>query len=242
MPSTSYTDPRLAALYDRLNPRGPDWEFYLGLAGTGPLRVLDMGCGTGELACLFAAAGHEATGADPAPAMLAIARGRPGGERVTWIEAGATDLATDRRFDLAIMTGHAFQVLRSDAEIGAALATFRRHVVPGGRLAFETRNPEVRAWETWTADDIDVVDLPGHGRVEVGYQTTGVEGELVTYAIRFRFGPDDLVLSHDTLRFIGRERLAALLAEAGFADLAWFGDWDASPVTPASPELIVVAR
>lgn len=242
MPSTSYTDPRLAALYDRLNPRGPDWEFYLGLAGTQPLAVLDMGCGTGELACLFAAAGHRATGADPAPAMLEIARHRPGGERVTWIEADATELDVAARFDLAIMTGHAFQVLRSDETIAAALVTFRRHIVPGGRLAFETRNPEVRAWESWTADDIDVVDLPGHGRVEVGYQTTGVDGELVTYEIRFRFGPDDLVLSHDTLRFIGRERLGVLLAEAGFADIAWYGDWDASPVTPTSPELIVVAR
>ena len=32
MPSTSYTDPRLAALYDLLNTGRKDWDFYLALA------------------------------------------------------------------------------------------------------------------------------------------------------------------------------------------------------------------
>ena len=47
MPSTSYTDPRLAALYDLLNTGMKDWDFYLALAEGSPLAVLDMGCGTG---------------------------------------------------------------------------------------------------------------------------------------------------------------------------------------------------
>ncbi len=68
-PGESYADPRLAALYDALNPSDASTAFYLGLAGPAPARILDMGCGTGLLACEFAARGHDVTGADPAAAM-----------------------------------------------------------------------------------------------------------------------------------------------------------------------------
>jgi SAM-dependent methyltransferase len=240
--STSYTDPRLAALYDLLNTGRADWDFYLALAGETPQRVLDVGCGTGGLAVDFARRGHAASGADPAEAMLAIARRRPGGEYVTWVRSGAADLAIETRFDLIVMTGHAFQVLREDAEIDAALTAMRRHLAPGGRLAFETRNGAVRAWEGWVAEDVDIVDLAGHGEVRVGYQTVAVAGPLVTYEIRFDFGGDDRTVATDTLRFMEEAELRAFLARAGFTDVTLLGDWDGSPVGPQSPELIAVAR
>ena len=50
-------------------------------------RVLDLGCGTGLLATAIAARGPAVTGVDPAAAMLAIARDREGGGRVTWVHA-----------------------------------------------------------------------------------------------------------------------------------------------------------
>jgi len=35
--------------------------------------------------------------------------------------------------------------------------------------------------------------------------------------------------------------LAGFLTEAGLADVTWYGDWDRSPVGPASPEIIAIA-
>ncbi len=241
MASTSYTDPRLAALYDLLNTGRRDWDFYLALAG-GPCCVLDVGCGTGGLAIDFAARGHMASGADPARAMLEIARARPGGNAVTWIPSDAAGLDLEARFDLIVMTGHAFQVLRSDDEIAGALATLRRHLAPVGRLGFETRNGAVRDWENWVAEDVDVVDLPGHGKVTVGYQTVAVDGPLVTYEIRFDFGGNDKTVATDVLRFMEQAELEAFLQDTGFTDITMLGDWDGSVVGPASPELIAIAR
>ena len=44
-----------------------------------------------------------------------------------------------------------------------------------------------------------------------------------------------------TLRFMSRDQLAAFLAESGFTNITWFGDWDRSAISSASPEIIVIA-
>lgn len=48
-------------------------------------RMLDIGCGTGVFALLLADRGFEVVGVDPAEASMAVARAKPGGERVRWI-------------------------------------------------------------------------------------------------------------------------------------------------------------
>ncbi len=254
-PSASYADPRLAALYDALNPPDASTAFYLGLPGPPPARILDMGCGTGQLACEFAGRGHHVTGADPAAAMLAVARARPGGDQVRWIQAGAAALATSARYDLIIMTGHVFQLLLEDRDVRAALRALARHLAPGGRLAFETRNPAVAEWQDWNPRDTwQQVEVAGLA-AEVHYDISAVAGELVTYETWYRFagpdagsGPDagpgpgpGTVVVPDTLRFMDQGQVAAFLAEAGLTQVTWYGDWDGSPCGPASPEIIAVA-
>jgi SAM-dependent methyltransferase len=241
-PSESYADPRLAALYDALNPADAAAAFYLSLPGAPPARILDVGCGTGMLACEFATRGYDVTGADPAAAMLAQARGRAGGDQVRWIQASAAGLATGPSFDLIIMTGHVFQLLLEDQDVRAALRALARHLAPGGRLAFETRNPAVREWQDWNPRDTrQRVEAAGI-TADVHYDIRAVAGELVTYETWYQFaGARDPVVVPDTLRFTGQARAAAFLAEAGFTQVTWHGDWDGSPYGPASPEIIAVA-
>jgi SAM-dependent methyltransferase len=241
-PSESYADPRLAALYDALNPAGAAAAFYLSLPGAPPARILDVGCGTGLLACEFATRGYDVTGADPAAAMLATARGRPGGDQVRWIQASAAGLDTGTTFDLIIMTGHVFQLLLEDRDVRAALRVLARHLAPGGRLAFETRNPAVREWQDWNPRDTrQRVEAAGI-TADVHYDISAVAGELVTYETWFQFaGARDPVVVPDTLRFMDQAQVAGFLAKAGLAQVTWYGDWDGSPYGPASPEIIAVA-
>lgn len=241
MLSAAYADTRLAALYDALNPPGDDTEFYLSLPGKPPQTILDMGCGTGLLACAFAARGHQVTGADPAAAMLAVARGRPGGDQVRWIETDAAGLSVPTRFDLVVLTGHVFQLLLGDDDVRAALDTLGRHLAPGGRIAFETRNPEVREWQYWTPRETRQRIETTAGPADVHYDISSVTGPLVSYETCIRFPDGERVVVPDTLRFMDQAELAGFLTEAGLADVTWYGDWDRSPVGPASPEIIAIA-
>jgi ubiquinone/menaquinone biosynthesis C-methylase UbiE len=242
MPCTAYTDPRLAACYDALNPPDAGDAYYRALAGSEPKTVLDMGCGTGRLAVALAERGHRVTGADPSAGMMKVARSRSGTERVRWVDSDAARLALKTRFDLIIMTGHVFQVFLEDEEVRATLRNLRRHLAPGGRLAFETRNPLVEEWREWVpALTRETVQVPGIGTVEIHYDITKAEGAFVTFETHFRFAADDIVIAPTTLRFMSRDELAAFLEEAGFTDVAWFGNWDRSPVSAASPEIIVIA-
>lgn len=247
MPSTLYTDPRLVALYDTLNPFAADTDFYLALAA-GRQRVIDLGCGTGLLACELASRGHRVIAIDPAPEMLHVARHRPNGDRVQWIEGDARALALLPPADLLVMTGHVAQVFLDDTVFLNTLNAARYALRDGGTLAFESRNPAARAWESWTpAHSLRLIDVNGIGEVEMWQDDVSASPESgVRFNTYYRFKAtdetDETLTSASELRFRTQDELTALLEAAGFRHLTWQGDWDGTAVSAASRELIVVAR
>jgi SAM-dependent methyltransferase len=238
-----YTDPRLVALYDRLNPFAADTAFYLELAAElSPSSIIDIGCGTGLLTCELAQRGHRMAGVDPSPAMLNLARHRPGGESVRWIEGDASQLGKIQA-DLAIMTGHVAQVIGDDEAWRTTLAAIHRALRPGGRVAFESRNPAARPWTAWTPQaSRRQLDDPALGQVEVWHQVIEVQGDRVAFKIHYRFASSgEQVMSTNELRLRTQGELTRSLSEVGFAVEHVFGDWDRRPVEVESPELIFVA-
>lgn len=243
MPDQHYVDPRLAELYDVWDQpeRRDDLGFYLPMvmqAGA----VLDVGCGTGALLRLARQAGHDGRlcGSDPADGMLTLARRRTD---IEWVHCDASSAAWDREFDLAVMTGHAFQVLVEDDDIRASLAAIRAALRGDGRFAFETRNPLARAWEQWTPDNaVDAVG-PAGGLVRMAHHVDRTfDGRTVSFTTTYT-GPasDGPLLSHSTLRFLDAAELARFLSGAGFVIEDEFGDWDREPLTGTSPEIITIA-
>ena len=241
MVDTAFDDAYLASLYDRLNVDRGDEGYYLGLIAAAP-RVLDVGCGTGALLHRARAAGHRGrlVGLDPSAAMLAQARRR---SDIEWIQGRLTEAEFAGGFDLLVMTGHAFQELLTDEEILGFLAAAHRALDHGGHFAFETRNPLRRAWEAWTPDDVVEVEDDDGRAVRVWHDVEAVDGEHVTFTETYASAdwPAPIV-TQDTLRFLTAAHLDHLLAAAGFAVDERYGDWDRSLMTPASREIITVAR
>ena len=223
MPDAIFSHPRVARVYDALDGDRSDLGTYTDLvAETGASAVLDVGCGTGTLACLLAASGVSVVGVDPAAASVEVARSKQGADKVTWIVGTAPDVEADpayrQRFGLATMTANVAQVFLDDADWIQTLRAIRTCLHPGGLLAFETRVPADRAWERWTKErSHQLVDTGTEGLVEDWVQVTAVEGELVTFDSPTIFHSDgQRVESTSTLRFRSEDEVRSTVAEAGF--------------------------
>jgi len=80
VPDPVFELPRLAEIYDPLDPDRRDLDPYAAMVEEFAARsVLDVGCGTGTLACLLASRGIEVVGVNPAAAPLDVARAKAPG-------------------------------------------------------------------------------------------------------------------------------------------------------------------
>ena len=93
-------------------------------------RVLDLACGTGDLARLAAASGARVVALDLVPRMIALAHAR-GGSRAAFLAGDMLALPfPDAAFDL-VTTGYG---LRNVSDLDRALLEVRRVLRPGGRF------------------------------------------------------------------------------------------------------------
>lgn len=120
---------KVADLYDRHRPGYPDAvvEWLASVAQLSPgAKVLDVGCGTGISARLFAARGFDVTGVDPNAGMLEKARARDASIHYAVGNADATGLP-DATFALAF-AAQAFHWF----PLESTMRELRRVLVPGG--------------------------------------------------------------------------------------------------------------
>ncbi|MHA7284151.1 class I SAM-dependent methyltransferase [Arthrobacter sp. TMS2-4] len=226
MPDPLFDHPRVARVYDPLDPDRRDLDTYMDLVDEfGATAVLDVGCGTGTFCCRLATERSlRVVGVDPAAASVAVARTKAGADRVTWLVAIALDVAAlpahREQYDLVTMTANVAQVFLDDEAWLANLRAIRACLRPGGYVAFESRVPADRGWERWTKElTHQVMDVEGEGPVENWVQVTTVDGELVTFESPTIFLADgERIDSTSTLRFRSQEALEWSLSEAGFVE------------------------
>jgi trans-aconitate methyltransferase len=101
------------------------------LAPHGGERIVDLGCGTGELTARIAATGAEVTGLDADPAMIRRARERF--PALSFVEADAQTRTLPGPVD-AVFSNAALHWMRRPAEVIARVAAALR---PGGRFVAE---------------------------------------------------------------------------------------------------------
>ncbi|MET4639415.1 methyltransferase domain-containing protein [Mycetocola sp. 2940] len=230
-----YATPELAAAYDEDSAGRRDLSFYVGLARElGASRVADIGAGTGLLCSLLAGEGYDVFGVEPEPTMLSLAASQKNAASVSWLHGTAEKLPTHCA-DLVLMTGHVAQYFLDDVSWAEVVAHAQRALTPGGRVAFEIRNPAVEAWREWETGASRVTSR-GHVRTEATR-----EGDLVTHIDHWTQGSREWTTT-ETLRFPSWRDVMRGLEAAGLSLERTWGDWDRSPVNDTSPEWIFLAR
>jgi len=169
----------------------------------GSARVLDLCCGTGDLAFLAERRGAAAVvGIDFTFPMLAVARTRKAteGPRSVFAQGDALRLPfRDASFD-AVTIGYG---LRNIADAGAALAEMRRVLAPGGRVVvLDFGKPESR-----------LLGAAYRGFLRTAMPAIGwlFHGDPDTY----RYIPESLE------RYPAQRGVAALMTGAGFENARW---------------------
>jgi SAM-dependent methyltransferase len=214
MGANPFDDPTIAGVYDTFDSDRSDLDAYLAIVRElGASSALDLGCGTGTLAIMLASAGLDVLALDPAAAMLDVARAKPGAERVRWICGTPTSLSSDLRVDVVTCTGNAVQAILDDTDWHRTLEAVRNCLLPDGYFVFETREPSIRAWESWTREHSYAV-IDGIASWD---EVTRVEWPLVTFDSTTVLPGGTCVVATSTLRFRERAEVEADLRSTGFA-------------------------
>lgn len=243
-----------AALYAAVHRGTPgDVEFHLA-ACAGATRVLELGVGAGRISIPLARAGHQVTGIDIDPALLAIARDKA--SRIAAAARARLDLREgdmralslgELRFDRVLIAHSTIYCLDGDDEVRAMLRGVRAHLAPGGRLVIDAYAADAfhHAVDSTIEDPLEEIlrvtvagkrwrvleqsDWNHHGqRVEVLYRHVPSRGGDAI----------DTTIVH---RYMSAAQLEALLRSEGFGHVRITSSFAGAPFGAEPQHLVVIA-
>jgi SAM-dependent methyltransferase len=228
-----------------------DIGLWLSFAGRTEHPVLEVGAGSGRVAVALAQGGFAVTGLEPSPSMLHLARERSRHARadVRWVEGRLPVAFIEReRFGLVIVALDTFLYCEDQAAQIALLTAAAEALHFNGTLILDLPGPgawldpassgqPLLAWSgetaegylhVWHVREDDVAAQ--QRRLEILYETTTQDGTLRRE------------IAVHLLRYVGRFEVELLLAAAGLAVEAAYGDYQLGPLTNDSQRMIVTAR
>ena len=165
-----FTDPSVAAAYPHRPPYPPElFDLLLELIPAGPRVVLDIGCGTGDLARPLAARVDRVDAVDPSAAMMTLGRALPGGAapRLRWIEGRLEDAPLRPPYTL-VTAGESLHWM----DWPVALPRLAAVLAPGRLLAIVKRDEIGSPWRA------DLGELLGRYSTNRDYQPYDLIAEL----------------------------------------------------------------
>jgi SAM-dependent methyltransferase len=238
-----YDDPDL---YDELFRPEAHAAHYGALAERHPGPVLELACGSGQLAVPLARGGRRVVGLDASRPMLDAARRRAAsaGAGVELVEADMRTFELGERFGLIFVARNSLLHLHTAADLAAALGAARRHLAPGGVFAFDVFNPDVRLLARPAGERAFVMRAASaaYGELTVEATTDYDAASQVNRATWYVSTPDhpDRWVAPLHLRSIFPEELPLLLAAGGLHLQSRAGDLRGAPFTSASARQVCV--
>jgi trans-aconitate methyltransferase len=208
----------------RFRPPYPDEVFaVLGEYFGDRDAVLDLGCGSGDVARPLASRAARVDAVDPSEAMIAIGRTLPGGDhpKLAWHVSTAEEFGYPGPYALIVAPlslqwmdwPRVFPRMRAALEREGRLAVIHRRTifqVPWGEGLRELV-PRYSTMKNFVDHDL-VEDLRGQGYFEM-------EREVETHPVTFRQAVDDYLASWHSRAGFCRERMGTENAEAFAAEL-----------------------
>lgn len=195
--------------------------------------VLDLGCGTGTMACLLAERGYSVIAADGSEDMLAQAAAKAAGlERPPlFLHQPMPRLRLARPADAAISTLDSLNYLTAERDLLETFRRVRRWLKPGGLFLFDVNTP----WKLRRMDGQLYMDETEES-VCVWRTFFSEKRRVCAYQVDlFRLRPDgawDRSFEEHRERAWSEEELRRCLGAAGFSSVRLTGDLTDKPPGP----------
>jgi glycine/sarcosine N-methyltransferase len=233
----------IAEWYDFIFPDDPvQVRFIRGRFKPEEGRILDIGCGTGNLAVALGGEGYEVTGIDLDAEMIRLARVKAEGREGVMFSAGnMLDLVRpfgSEVFGCVICSGNTLVHLNTMEDVSAFIRQVHAVLKKGGRFLLQILNYD-------HVLDHGVRQLPLIENEKVRFERAYASDES-TGLLKFRTvltvkNARRTIENEVSLLPIRKTQLDVILRESGFKDLEWFGDFSGNPVGDTSLPLICAA-
>jgi SAM-dependent methyltransferase len=243
-------------------PRTDDHNFYLDIWQTlgNAIKVLEVACGSGRLLVPMARAGMHITGIDISAQMLDICHNHLANEspetqaRARLVEGDALNLAEvfgAEKFDLIILGFNTFQHFLSEAEQLACLRSIHHQLADNGQFIIAVNNPlvDLRGKANKKTEFWGVFPNPARNSTVKLMVSVSEYPESQKSQHRYHFydqpsddGDTELIIGNLNFYYLYYEQLEALLKKSGFNILHSYGNYNFTPFTPPSHNIIFICR
>jgi SAM-dependent methyltransferase len=228
------------------------FDFYVALAREANGPVLDVACGTGRILLPCLQAGVDIEGVDLFEPMLRTLRAKAARLNLSprLHQADMSDFSVPRRFRLVMIPFNAFiHNMTQEAQINC-LKCCRAHLLPGGRLTFDTFFPA-----------LEIVGTPNNTRVlegETPHSETGLPIRMYdtrsfdrVAQVQHSINEIELLAADGSVqtvhrsqcssRYVYKHEMELLLRVGGFARWEICGDFDGRPLLRENDAMVVTA-
>jgi SAM-dependent methyltransferase len=242
---------QFAYLYDELMKDAPydGWVQFVkekcvkyGVAGT---RLLDLGCGTGELSVRLAQEGLQVTGVDLSEDMLAVAQAKAvdAGVRIPFFQQNMADLEGQAEFDIIGIFCDSLNYLHTEEEVSSTFLNVFQHLSNEGIFIFDIHSiykiSHLFINQTYASSEEHVSyiwnSFPGEN-------PNSVEHELSFFVLDERTGKYDRFDELHFQRTYPVQQYSSWLIAAGFELLEICADFEHSEPRSESERIFFVAR
>lgn len=203
--------------------------------------VVDIGCGTGTIACGLAKAGYQVMALDPSEEMLTQAMDKAVDLSTppVFVQQSMERLSLPALADAMVSTIDAVNYVTAPKALGRAFARMHRFLEPGGRLIFDVNTPH-----KYQAMDGQMYVDETEDTYCVWRTFFNPKQGICTYQVDLFSQADDGAWERDfeehRQRAYSQETLRQMLTDAGFASIAFYSDLTQEPAKDHDLRWIVV--
>ncbi|TQR12825.1 class I SAM-dependent methyltransferase [Psychrobacillus soli] len=214
--------------------------------------IIDLACGTGRITIPLASRGFHLIGVDLHAGMLEQAKKKSHelDLQIEWLEQDCTQLNLNCKSSLIYMVGNSIQHFHTNESQNMLLSSIHKHLEEDGVFIFGTRFPNAEEllqpsteeyWKTYNDTicnkEVDVYTISHYDALsQIQRYTTirkfkNADGKVV-----------DEKRTNISLRYTYPKEMERLLSENGFETLHMYKDWNGTPISNDSYEMIYVCR